>query len=207
MPWDDGVDWYPTGGTDNDVWDPTNDDDGNPMPSNETDPYESGYLNGDADGSDNSPTNPSSPNFDWASLGKLFGGAAGAAAGGAGGSGGSGGLTDLLKGLLGNGSGSLGLTDLLSILGLLGTGAYSMNQRNDAAAGIKQAGDESNARIQGVLDRANANYEPYNAAGIAALQKWAAMPPQNLADQFHAQGTKSDLAGKFARPLSSLAKG
>lgn len=95
------------------------------------------------------------------------------------------------------GAGGLNLNTLLTLLAGLGTTAYGASQRNSAAADIKGAADKSNDRIESVLTQQNAAYAPYSAAGTAALGKWAAMPPSDLASKHKGMVSLGSLAKRY----------
>lgn len=145
---------------------------------NERDTYEQDYQGGDSDGSNGSPTNPNSPNFDPSILSKLFGGALGGKDGGM--------LAKLLKSAgLTNGAGDMDLLSLLALLGGLG-GTLNQNKASKSAvAELKAAADKSNQFAQDTIGGAQKNYQPYMDAGTAALPQLQAMVGNsNLADKF-----------------------
>ena len=193
MAWDDDVNW--------DVGDPGQPD-FTPIPENPP-PLISGGLTVGPD--INSPDPLVGGDSDWATiLGKILGGGAGAISSGGGSS-----LISRLGTMLGGGSGGSGISDFLMLLSLLGGGALGVNAGNTAKQGgqeIKAAADKSNEQATGLFDKAQANYAPYQAAGVNALA--GLQTPVNLASQFNAAGTPSALGNKFsgAMTLSQLAK-
>lgn len=190
MPWDDGVDW--------DVGDPGQPD-FTPIPENPP-PLISGGLTVGPD--INSPDPLVGGGSDWASiLAKALGSGAGSSGGSS--------LISRLGTMLSGGSGGSGISDFLMLLSLLGGGALAMNEGNTKKQGgqeIKAAADKSNDQATGLFDKAQANYAPYQAAGVNALA--GLQTPVNLASKFNAAGTPSALGNKFsgAMTLSQLAK-
>jgi len=185
MPWDDGIDWNP----------------GDPLYTDPVydDPYESGYLGGDADGSTGSPTNPDTPGFDWSQLGNWPGG--GASEGGSSSS--MSGLMSLLRslGLTGGAGGADSLLPLLSLL-LSGGGLLNSNNANDKAVEQLQHGAEkANQLSTDLIGGARGNFTPYINAGHAALPQLQGMVGNsNLADKFVSKGPQSNIT------LAQLAK-
>lgn len=189
MPWDDGVDWYPTG-----EYDPS------------YDPYEEGYNNGDSDGSTGSPTNPNDPAYndfgsiDWGSIEKALGLAAGTLKPG-GSNGGSGGLTDILKalGLTTGNNGGLGA--LLPLLSLFAGGLGLNNQNNntkEAAAELKAGADKANQYATDLIGGARGAFTPYQDAGASAVGQLSGMVGANdLAGKFGPITGPGDLGSKF----------
>lgn len=153
--------------------------------------YEEGYLGGDSDGSNGSPTNPGSSNFDWTQLLKLAGGAAGGAAGG-GSSGG--GIGDLLKslGLTGGAGGSGSLLPLLGLIASIGGGVNASNATKEATAQLQAGADKANQQATELIGGARNDFQPYMQAGQGALSKLEAMIGN------------SGLASKFATPVGGL---
>lgn len=112
-----------------------------------------------------------------------------------------------LSGLFG-GSGN-GLDGILGLLALLGGVGSSINAGNVAKQGgqqIKQASEDANKLAQGLFDKAQSNFQPYQTAGLDAIAKL--QQPIDLASQFVSRGTPSALANKFsgAMSLAQLAK-
>jgi len=181
MPWDDGIDWNP----------------GDPLYTDPVydDPYESGYLGGDADGSTGSPTNPATPGFDLGSLGDYpDSGASG------------GGWADILKllkgiGLTGGAGGADSLLPLLSLL-LSGGGLLNSNSANDKAVEqLQQGAEKANQLSTDLIGGARGNFTPYINAGHAALPQLQGMVGNNnLADKFVSKGAPSSIT------LAQLAK-
>lgn len=132
---------------------------------------------------------------DWASFIKALGGGV---------SGGSKSFSKLFGGS--GGSGLDGLLGLLALLGGIGTSINAGNTAKQNGQDIKAAADKSNEIAQGLFDKAQGNFSPYQQAGIQALA--GLQTPSNLASKFNSAGTASNLASKFngAMTLSQLAK-
>lgn len=195
MPWDDDIDWYPTAPTD---WS------GAPYDP-ERDPYEEIYQEGDGDGSNNSPTNPGSSNFDWAGIARAMGVSVEAAKQILGGGGGGGGLGDVLK-LFGLSGGSGSLMPLLMLLAGGGAALNQTNKGNDAARQLQEGADKANALSTDLIGGARKNYEPYMASGVDSLSKLQGMVGNNnMGGKFAPVGANSALSEKF-RGLMTLAQ-
>lgn len=208
MPWDDP--FYDDGG-----WNPGDEiyqvdpgfgqiyDDTNPNQPTRPgfgDDFESGYQGGDSDGSIGSPTNPNDPAFDGGGIDweKVLG--AGANAFGA-----------IFKAL--GITDKKGALDLLNLLGIGGTIAGGVNQREairEAQERMERAASEANTAATDIIGKGTANFQPYIDSGRGALDKMTAFDASPLAAKFQATGggAPSSLMDRFsaARSLGDVAR-
>lgn len=179
MPWDDGIDWYPTPVDEYDFLTEIQD----------SAPQEFDYS---AFNEEKGPVWGNSYGFGGGSSGSGFD------------FGGS--LNSLLK-ALGLGGGS-GLSNLLALLGA-GYGAYNLNKATSGASEkLQAAADKSGAKATELLTGAQANFSPYITAGHNALAQLEALGARPLADKFTSTGAKLDSLGSFDKylTLAKLAK-